>query len=193
MDDPEKVRLYNKSCPPLDTLLWDLRRRHAPAGVWRRVLMVALRRMGQRQDSLARITAAEAITIASTGGYHASYPRSWTARTRLRGLQAMAKRRYGRGELTPADSHHPAVLAYRLRHAQSILTPLHRPAVMAAWRHWGAPRFPKDLWTQLGDSPKGDRPYLLVAEANKISVDSLKKTLQRYRKQLRKRGGQQPL
>ena len=64
--DYEKVRLYNDSCPSLRDLLVRLSRTKAPSGVWRRALVVTLRRMGTRQDSLARVSAAEILTVAST-------------------------------------------------------------------------------------------------------------------------------
>jgi len=60
------VRLYNASCPPLIDLLAALKR-HPGRGptIWERVLLLSLRRMAGRQEGLARVTAAEILSLLS--------------------------------------------------------------------------------------------------------------------------------
>jgi hypothetical protein len=188
MDDYGKVRLYNASCPTLRDLLTKLRHTQAPAGVWRRSLATTLRRMGQQQDSLARVTAAEILTVTSTRSGSIRYPKSTSARAMLERLGAMERRQYSRGDLTPAAGHDPEVLELWLRGSAKLMKPLRRKDVEDEWHRLGGGQFPQETWTKLKASGSpGERARIFVAAINGCTVESLKKTLQRHRK----RQGQQ--
>jgi hypothetical protein len=184
VDDYGKVRIYNASCPSLPVLLRRLRSTKAPAGLWRRALEATLDRMGRhRQESLARATAAEILAIASTLAASNRHLRSDTARAQLRELHMMRKRRYRRGELTPAGGHNPEVLELWLRRSTKILTPLKRLPAEAEWRRRGGGRFPAALWDDLQASKSAaGRARLFVAAMTGCDVKSLDKTLQRHRR-----------
>lgn len=104
------VRIFNQSMDSLADLLSTLQRRPArflgicgigcmdpgrAAIAWKNLCVIALKRMGQRQDSLARVTAVEAISVLSS----VSIPDRFPARS---ALSAIRHRVYSTGQLKPA-------------------------------------------------------------------------------------------
>jgi hypothetical protein len=183
-NDPP-IKLYNSSCPPLPELLKSIERTHRHgAAVWRRALLLTLRRLGLRQEGLARVTAVEILRLLSMSAASSLYEKSGQAREIAKRFQAMEKRRYSRGDLTPASGHHPDVLRWQLRSAtRALKEPLTRDCVANLWRGWGGGTVPARLWDELKARPAAaTRALAFVAAASDCSEDTIKKTLQRDRR-----------
>ena len=106
MDSAVDIRIYNDSCPQLEDLLKQIRRRPATrlgcfvisldgryaAGVWKRLFMLTLTRLAKEQPSLARGTAVEALhVVGSSASSSHIYPQTAHARYLLSKLKQIGK------------------------------------------------------------------------------------------------------
>ncbi len=117
----DPILIYNQSCPSLETLVQDLKRKSAhklglslmpvearyAAGVWKRLFLITLKRMAKTQPSVARLTAVEALSVVgSSAGSTFLYPKTAAPRHLIGKLRTMNARSL-RGNSSPRHGFHP--------------------------------------------------------------------------------------
>ncbi len=188
----DRIRLFNQSCPPLRKLLDELQ--HLPATrvalpadgivdppyaavVWKRLFLIALERMGRRQESLARVTAVEALNMLLSVSTHSKFPAAGK-------LAAMQRRVYSTGQLKPRAGLHPDNLLLRYYQSLPMLTtPIREEDLVALWRAWGGGQIPVDLKNDLTRMRTAHRRAIrLLATAFGYTIESVETLLKRARK-----------
>lgn len=143
---PKPVRLLH-SAPPLDQLLGRLdARADLPAETWKRLYIVALRRLGKRQSTLATLCAVEAESLASSASVLSSQGDSAVETGLEEKLLLIERRPMGRGHIRGLNPD-PAFLHALFRMVRRLLeecplslgnAPARRAEAWAAmWKSWG--------------------------------------------------------
>jgi hypothetical protein len=194
----DRVRIFNQSCPGLADLLSRLQHRPArllgirgiggsvdaryAAIVWKNLFVIALKRMGRRQQTLARVTAVEALKILSLVSTSSKFP----ARG---GLSAIRHRSYSTGQLKPHTGLHPDVMVQRYWEAMTVVRgkEIRREELIALWRTWKAGKVPTDLESDLAHfrGPHARAVCLLTKAFDYVDEESVQTLLSRARKHTR--------
>lgn len=197
MDSAVDIRIYNESCPQLEDLLKQIRRRPAArlgssvmpldgryaAGVWKRLFMLTLSRLATEQLSLARFTAVEALHVvgASASPSHL-YPQTAHARYLLSKLKQIGKAPL-RGRTSPKKGFHPIDLQEWNRDAVRVFqNGVNEQDALDLWKRCSGcrSRMPKGLMLDLKRrrTPRS-RAMAFVARVAGVEEEGLKVTLHR--------------
>jgi len=177
---PKPVRLTH-SVWPLNELLGHVEAKaDLPAGTWKRLYLVALRRLGARQPTLATLCGLEAIDLAFTVSVLRSEGGS-AVQTRLEEkLLLIEHRRIGRGHVRRVNPA-PEFLHIRFREVLRLLEgspsssrkpqPGRKKAWAAMWKSWGHQGKPLEIPDQ--EKPV-DAAIALIARAYQYTPESLR-------------------
>ena len=200
MNSIDDVRIYNQSCPPLDALLRQIKRRPAEklghsvmpvdgryaAGVWKRLFVLALKRMAinPKSESLARLTAVEALRIVGASASPSRlYPRTAPPRYVLSIFRQSDKQPL-QGRTSPRNGFHPRDLhRWKCDAVRVLRNGYIKDDVAGMWKRWGGGPVPKDLMAEIRTRRKpNSRALALLARFTCMEEGSLRITLHRHDK-----------
>jgi hypothetical protein len=198
MNSSDDVRIYNESCPPLKTLLRRIKRRSETrlgptvmpvdggyaAGVWKRLFLLALKRMATQQESLARLTAVEALRIlgasASPSRFH---PQTASARYLLSTLRQTENEPL-RGRTSPRNGFHPLDIQCWTSDAVLVFRDgVNKKDAADLWKRCSGQQMPKTLMGELQNkrTPLA-RARTFVSRLVNVTDGGLRVTLHRQRR-----------
>jgi hypothetical protein len=194
----DDVRIYNESCPPLGALLRKIKQRPAKklgpsvmpvderyaAGVWKRLFLLALERMATQQESLARLTAVEALRIlGSSASPSQHHPQTESARYLL-SIFGQTKDQPLRGRTSPRSGFHPLDIQRWTSDAMHVFRDdINKRDAADLWKRCSGEQMPKTLMGELQNkrTPLA-RARTFVSRLVNVTEGGLRVTLHRQRR-----------
>jgi hypothetical protein len=136
----DQLRLTGQTRSTEDLLADLIKRASLPADTWKRLCLAFIRRMGQAQPVLAQFCALEASDLA----FAEAWPPEAQETMRTEKLEAIERRRIGRGRVKTASLPDPLYLYLRYRRVHDLVHEASDEKALTAalqdhWTRWGAP------------------------------------------------------